>query len=128
MPIYTLPDFNLALDWWQPANVPVVGPPDYAGVPAQLFLPSRSPFNAQFGFLNVPTWYVQIRTPTNFKTLTGIPPPYVSSIFANNVEAGWPWYYIVIWWQTQHLGFPNEYTLFECVQCSTLGIYPDPGR
>jgi len=122
---FTVPEFNMAYEWWAVTN-PTTNPPDLTGL-CQLYYYSRAtgttPFHTAPG-QQLPMaavrvdkgWYQMVFSPQ------------VNSIFKIPDTFGINWYYIVKFWDQIHLGFPNEYTELLCVQCESNGLIPDGNR
>jgi len=100
---YTLPNFNLLCDMWDPGHAPGLGdPPDHVAVPCQLYVLSRGSGAPQ----------LQLRVPSTIIGLNifvGTTPPVGS---ATGVEIDlFPGYYFAVTGNAvvMHAGFPNEY-------------------
>jgi hypothetical protein len=100
--VYTLPNFNLLADIYDPAFPPPIGPSLFNNVPAQLYV---NPRDVVSGFS-----YVCMRVPVGSVTLDfgAIAGP-VSWYVECPVGSGK--YFAVQWLGKAHEGFPNEYWL-----------------
>jgi len=100
---YTLPNFNLLCDVYDPGHSPGNGdPPDYAGVPCQVYIPTRANPGAT----------LTLRLPRDFPALsliTGTTPPLGTG--SGIVIAGFPNVFFACSsaCRVVHAGFPNEY-------------------
>lgn len=116
---FTLPNFNLTLDWWVYGNLPSLGPPDIGGVPAQLYVDTRTLFVVPKAG-GVDAIFVEWMRIQNVWPFV-FPPPYVGSVFGWTDPAGNQWYYLVKSWEWAHVGFPNEYLDMLVMQCDNAG-------
>jgi len=113
---YTLPNFNLIMNWWDNPNMPVVDPPDHDDIQCQLYRPPRSETNTALAIIRVPPEY----------SVLGFPP--VAGVAANPIvecPAGSGAYYRVRRGEWQHRGFPNEYIAIEVNPCHANGATID---
>lgn len=100
---YTLPNFNLLCDIYNPGHSPGNGdPPDFVGVPCQVYIPTRAN----------PTLTAVLRLPNNIAGLTittGTTPPVGSG--TGFVITGYPNVFFTAGSASRvnHPGFPNEY-------------------
>jgi len=121
---FSLPQFNLLLDFWQPGGVPNVDPPDISDLPAQLYYGFRSP-NQSLGANPVSTSF----NPVSIFRLARSPDvtsliPIVSGYFKWTDSRFHDWYYQIIWWDWDHAKFSNEYLVMACIQCNKDGTTP----
>lgn len=119
---FTKPVFNLIANVWQ-CNTPISAAPDWTGLPCQKYIASRL-------FLDVtPPYYenwwaewvppVQIRFARDTFPFTAPWFDWVFSYVECPEDSGQ--YYKVTWREIQHQGFPNEYGLLICAQCTAEG-------
>jgi len=101
--IYTLPNFNLLCDVYDPGHSPGNGdPPDFVGVPCQIYIPTRANPGAT----------LTLRMPRDFpglQIITGTTPPLGSA--SGFVIAGYPnvFFTAASGARVVHPGFTNEY-------------------
>jgi hypothetical protein len=113
---FSLPNFNLLVSFWIPGHTPHDDPPDEVDIPCQIYISNK-------GFLDIVAG-----DPDSFR-----PPIFLRVPFDNEftqqgtiaaVQPGLGDCYKVRWCQNTHKGFPNEYTVLLCEQCSTDGSTP----
>lgn len=122
---FSLPDFNIPVNFWPPGTTPSGGPPS-ASFDAQLYFLSRATFSNDFsGIFSI--WFSLI-VRISLVTFAALPPPYVTGIIGYNDALGTTWFLKVCMWTDCHRGFPNEYIALACQQCDATGAVPDPGR
>jgi len=111
---YTLPDFNLFMDWWDHPDVPVTDPASIEDIPCQLYRNSRG------GDTNTPR--AQIRISVDWVGILIMP---TTSGAAGNpcVECpkGSGAYYRIDRGEWVHRGFPNEYLTCDATPCTIPG-------
>lgn len=116
--VFTLPNFNLVGRTWNPGHNPATDPPDFVGIPLQLYVNSRQSIDIEAGASQFYTPLIIIRTP--LPTLAFQTGTIVESVTGSSD------YYLVRWLQNYHQGFPNEYLGCSVSQCSALGVSPRP--
>jgi len=123
---YTLPDWNIAADWWQVADLPTTNPPTIAAYPAQMYYATRTGFAEKQVLSVADIRLVEFRVKIGF--IVAVTLPIVGSVFQILDAAGNKWNYLVQYWDYVHFGFPNEYVALLCCQCDTAGTPPDTAR
>lgn len=117
---FSLPNFNLTADVWDPGHAPGLGdPPDFTAVPCQLYVLSKVSSTAIY----------QLRTPSNipgFQLVVGTTPPAGS---ASVVEiSSFPGVYWAVAFNAAvvHAGFLNEYWAASLLRTDSVGggTYP----
>lgn len=122
---FTPPDFNLTGNWYQLGNDPNVNPPDLT-TNVQLytyskFLPNQLEFpGPKFAAGQ------EVRMAIGDYVALGV--MQTGSIWGIQDINAMQWYYLVLWWDACHRGFPNEYLMMIVTQCDHLGVTPDAGR
>jgi hypothetical protein len=113
---FTLPQFNLLADVWYCGRVPDDGDPDAENITVQLYLNPRGPFGMNDQFTEFTTLFppMFVRMP-----LSAVSEWEQSNIWEIPAESGR--YYLVVFKERMHQGFPNEYLLAQCVQCDAEG-------
>jgi len=112
MPV-ALPNFNLNFDLWVAPNNPSGGPPDYTGIPCQVYLHSKADIDQIYPsqdewmppiYLRVPLG-AQRPAPEDVVQVNHLPFDYYKVCFSQNI----------------HMGFPNEYIMCMVKQCDVGG-------
>lgn len=118
------PTFNMAAAWWSWGNS-TSNPPD-ANIKVQLYYNSRAVLSQVDGGLTKLYTQQIIRYALADYIAMGV--MQTGSIWQIVDALGFGWYYVTLYWDACHRGFPNEY--IECVvtQCDASGNWPDPGR
>ena len=113
---FTLPQFNITFRTWLPGTTPASDPPIGAPRPCQLYVNSRATMwlNTSDGIYDSPR--VFLRAPLD----TGALP--INSIVG--VGPSLSDFYLVLWQQITHAGFPNAYYSFGLQQCNDDGTVP----
>lgn len=123
---FSLPSFNIVVNWWVPGNTPFANPPSVTNMPAQLYWYSRGSWDTT---PTVPTeWYPSVFIRLANTSPVGTVGPAVGGIFSFQPTFGPVRYYAVTWWDFIHPGFGNEYMSFMVRQCDQMGVSPDAGR
>lgn len=121
---YTLPNFNLVMDYWQPGVLPVSGPA-FTKITAQLYFHSRADIDIQANSLQNYMPSIYVRAPS--AVLGAMVPPLVGGILGIGI-ASTNYYWSIRWWEFTHLLFPNQYITFQVQQVNNAGVRPDPTR
>jgi len=110
----SLPIFNCFGNVWSLGNVPSSGPPDFANVACQFYVPSRGLFDVEPGELELWVPPVYVRTP-------------VAAFVAWEAAGFWEIppgtgrFFSVRWKEIVHMNFPNEYHTTIVEQCDEDG-------
>jgi hypothetical protein len=125
--MYSLPDFNLVVNYYLPPNVPSVDPPSGSWT-GQLYFYSREAAaeSILFGLTGAHVIPALWRFPKEI--LTSSPPPYVEAVIEHLATDLVIHYWYVAGWEYTHAGFPNEYVTMYTFQCSADGTTPDLSR
>lgn len=127
MPVYTLPNFNLGMDFWAPGLSPGAGDPNTLHKSCQYYEPTRTIFQyGEPGASLSPLVPIEIRCPIDILGLYA--GPYISGIIGLKDSTNTHRYYRVVWWDIVHWQFPNEYFLCHVLQCDNFGNVPDSSR
>lgn len=121
---FTKPSFNRPYQLWLTGNFPPSAP-DWAAS-CQLYVAPR-PFVPVFKpspTPGVPDIYIRVDNDLYNLLAT----PFTDALFEVQDVWGFGWYYLVMWWEYVHQGFPNEYIQLAVFQCDQLRTVPDPNR
>lgn len=110
---FTLPNFNLSTNVWDPGVAPNSNPPTFVEN-AQLYVNSKMiETQAYLQVLSAQVW-VEIRFPKN-------PGVYKAGQICE-IPASSGYYAKVFTLNFMHRGFPNEYIALGCYQCDIHGV------
>lgn len=112
---YTVPQFNVPVDFWSTGHIPDDDPPDFENVSCQFYIYSRVSFDVQPCELELYQPPMQLRVPRS-AALAWV----AGQVFEVPAESGR--YYRARYKDRVHLGFPNEYLVIFVVQCGSDGI------
>jgi len=111
--IYTVPNFNLLINFWTGGHNPTLFPVDVANVPGQRYVNSRSPMVILWHDRGTWLYPVILRLPL------GVYTPVEADIWQ---QAGPTLgFYLVQWVERIHKGFPNEYLAAYSLACTAGG-------
>lgn len=99
--VYSLPNFNLLVDSWDLSTDPLVTPPQFPNIPAQLYWNARAPMVLQWS-TSIP-WFL----PVLLRTPLGAHRPLKGDVWRQ--QGILTDFYVVVWSAKTHPGFPNEY-------------------
>jgi len=114
----SLPQFNLLMDIWTIGTTPAVDPPAFTGVPVQVYVRSKADIDTYQ--VNIEEWIppIYLRHPLGGPKLGRGDIVQVLHLPLD--------YYLVVWCQNLHMGFPNEYYQALSKQCDDTGAVPRP--
>jgi len=116
---YTLPDFGLAADVWNPPATPAANPPTFTGVHCQVYTYSRTP--QQMLHPGSGRWLpvIIIRLPITYPVQIRIDSIWTYTAITQPQE-----YLKVQYVNRMHTGFANQYWAAYCLQCNANGTIP----
>jgi hypothetical protein len=122
---FTLPNYNLNANFYVKGVLPGTGPL-WATIPVQLYIYSRAPFGRGVNAATQGNPVLICRVTSGL--LGTFPGNLVGATLAlPDVKLTWA-YYVIVWWDVVHKGFPNEYLMLQLAQCDGNAVTPDSRR
>lgn len=122
---FSPPVFNTPAGLWFAPRMPILGPPDFT-TNIQMYVNPKivvSPIDMVSKLFYVEQFIRMSKA--DYLAIGGM---VVGSIWGLQDSTGATWDYRVMWWDTAHLNFPNEYLEMLVAQCDGSGNVPDPFR
>lgn len=123
-----LPSFNLLADFWPNPTTPATHPPGALAIPCQLYFDPRHGGDDKIVSTTQNEVAVYLRIPAHLVTAGTIDPKRISGWRLMHPPMARPFYYVSMWWEFMHWGFPNEYVLVRVLQANANLAPPDVTR